>query len=65
MQTAYEPVDECPRQQFDETLLHSIYVPDHDLVLPLELRSVISGVNTRLPTEAEIGRFGNARCSGF
>ena len=46
-------VDDCPRQ-FDETSSHSIYVPEHDLTLPLELRGVISGVNTRLPTEAEL-----------
>jgi hypothetical protein len=46
-------VDDCPKQ-FDENSLHSIYVPEHDLTIPLELRGVISGITTRLPTEAEL-----------
>ena len=46
-------VDDCPKQ-FDGKSLHCIYVPEHDLTIPLELRGVISGITTRLPTEEEL-----------
>lgn len=46
-------VEDCPKQ-YDSTSTHSIRVPDADLTIPLILRGVISGFNTRTPTHDEL-----------
>lgn len=46
-------VDDIPRQ-FDEESTHSIYVPDHDLRIQLELEGIISGFKSRQPSMAEL-----------
>jgi hypothetical protein len=46
-------VSEVP-VQFDDKSRHSIYIPKHELDLPLRLEGVISFLNTRKPTKEEI-----------
>lgn len=46
-------VDDTPIQ-YNETSTHSLYVPEHDLRIPLSLEGVISGFDTRQPTTAEL-----------
>jgi hypothetical protein len=45
-------VDNVPRQ-FDKMSSHSIYIPDHDLTIPLTMNGVISGFECRKPTWEE------------
>ena len=45
-------VDDVPRQ-FDKASTHSIYVPDHDLTIPLTMNGIISGFECRKPTWEE------------
>jgi len=49
-------VDEAPRQ-FDPRSTHSIYIPNEDMTIPLQLNGIISGLVTRKPTDAEAGNF--------
>jgi hypothetical protein len=46
-------VHDTPRL-YDETSSHSIHLLDDELILPLELRGVISGFQTRRPTDDEL-----------
>jgi hypothetical protein len=46
-------VDDTP-VQYNESSTHSMYIPDHDLRIPLSLDGVISGFDTRQPTIAEL-----------
>ena len=46
-------VHDCPKQ-FNRKSKHSITVPTHDLNIPLKLRGVISGFQTRLPTSTDV-----------
>ena len=46
-------VDDTPRQ-YDSKSSHSIYVPDSDLRIPLTMEGVVSGFDTRLPTNSEL-----------
>ena len=45
-------VDDVPRQ-FEKTSTHSIYVPGHDLTIPLTLEGIISGFDCQKPTWEE------------
>lgn len=45
--------DDCPKQ-CDATSSHSNSVPGTDLVIPLTMRGVISGLVTRIPTDEEL-----------
>lgn len=48
-------VDDCPTHlSYQHSSTHSIYVPENDLTIPLELDGVISFVATRLPSMEEI-----------
>jgi Reverse transcriptase (RNA-dependent DNA polymerase) len=42
-------VDDVPRQ-FDRQSTHAIHAPEHKLVIPLHLRGVMSGFDSRKPT---------------
>jgi len=49
-------VDECPKFQAIKPTLrhHSIYCPESKLLMPLNLRGIISYLPTRLPTSEEV-----------
>jgi len=49
-------VDDCPKHLAspDKPSMHSIYFPDHDVRIPLELGGVISKFITRVPTNDEL-----------
>lgn len=46
-------VDDTP-VQYNESSTHSLYIPDHDLRIPLSLDGIISGFETRQPTNVEL-----------
>ena len=49
-------IEDCPRQ-FDCSSPHSIFVPSHDIRLPLSLNGIISGLVTRQPTDEKLEDF--------
>ena len=52
-------VDNCPKHLApkDKPSGHCIYVPSHDLVIPLSLDGVILYMDIRLPTDDEIEKW--------
>ena len=46
-------VEDCPKQ-FDRTSSHSIFVPDEDLTIPLQLSGVISRFHTYKPSKSDL-----------
>ena len=46
-------VDDTPTQ-YNKSSTHSLYIPDSDLRIPLELDGIISGFTTRAPTPREL-----------
>lgn len=46
-------VDDTPKQ-YSKASTHSIYIPDRDLRIPLTMDGVVSGFDTRTPTNEEL-----------
>ena len=49
-------VDDIPRQ-FEKTSTHAIHFPDSDVVIPMSLRGVMSGFESRKPTMQEVDQY--------
>jgi len=48
-------IDDIPRHlSHDNSSTHSIYFPDSDVRIPLQLKGIISNIDTRLPSQHEI-----------
>ena len=45
--------EDCPRK-FDWSSSQSIFIPSHDIQLPLSLNGIISGLFTRQPTDEKL-----------
>jgi hypothetical protein len=48
-------VDDCPTHLSpNKSSTHSIYFPEHDVRIPLQLNGIISYISIRIPTQLEI-----------
>jgi hypothetical protein len=54
-------VYDCPKQ-FDARSTHSIHIPEADISIPLTMTGIISGFDTRVPTQEELEDLAIASC---